>query len=184
MDARTFRLAWPAGTRVFEVDFGDVLAFRDSALAAHGVTPSCQRTGVPADLRQDWPAALREAGFAPSAPTAWLLEGLLYALPAQGADGLLEALSGASAPGSVLALDHVEDSPVLRQARLAISPELVDLWQGGPTDEVAAWLSRFGWAPTVHDLRDIAATYSRVVPAELTAGDADGGRAWLATATR
>ncbi|MGH3830463.1 MAG: SAM-dependent methyltransferase [Pseudonocardiaceae bacterium] len=181
MDTRAFRLAWPPGTRVFDVDFGEVLAFRDAVLAARDVTPRCQRTSVPADLRQDWPTVLIEAGFDPARPTMWLIEGLLYALPAAGADGVLAALSGVSAPGSVLALDHIADSPVLREALRAVSPELVALWQSGPNEDLAAWLSRFGWAPTVHDLRDVAAAYHRTLPDELTAA---GGRAWLATASR
>ncbi|MGH3851936.1 MAG: SAM-dependent methyltransferase [Pseudonocardiaceae bacterium] len=181
MDTRAFRLAWPPDTRVFEVDFGEVLAFRDAVLAAHDVTPRCQRASVPADLRQDWPAALIEAGFDPARPTMWLIEGLLYALPAAGADGVLATLSGVSAPGSVLALDHIKDSPVLREALRAVSPELVALWQGGPTEDLAAWLSRCGWVPTVRDLRDVAAAYHRTVPDGLTAA---GWRAWLATASR
>jgi methyltransferase (TIGR00027 family) len=173
-----------ADTRVFEVDFGEVLAFRDAALAAHDATPRCHRTGVAADLYRDWPSVLIAAGFDAACPTAWLLEGLLYALSAEGADKVLKTVSGVSAPGSVLALDHIEDSPLLREARHAISPELVALWQGGPSADLVAWLSRFGWAPTVHDLRDIAAGYHRTVPVELTAGDAHTGRAWLATASR
>ncbi|MGH3845818.1 MAG: SAM-dependent methyltransferase [Pseudonocardiaceae bacterium] len=182
MDTRAFRLAWPTGTHVFELDFGEVLAFRDAALTAHAVTPRCQRTGVAADLRHDWPAVLIGAGFDPARPTAWLLEGLLYALPAEGADGVLTTVSGVSAPGSVLALDHIEDSPLLREALRAVSPELVALWQGGPSTDLLTWLSRFGWSLTVHDLRDIAAAYHRTVADELTAGDGHAGRAWLAIA--
>ncbi|MGH4000009.1 MAG: class I SAM-dependent methyltransferase, partial [Pseudonocardiaceae bacterium] len=30
MDTRAFRLDWPPDTRVFEVDFAEVLAFRDT----------------------------------------------------------------------------------------------------------------------------------------------------------
>ena len=58
LDTRAFRLAWPQRTRVFEVDLSDVLAFKDTVLSARGAVPRCERTTVPADLREDWTAAL------------------------------------------------------------------------------------------------------------------------------
>jgi methyltransferase (TIGR00027 family) len=182
MDTRAFRLYWPANTRVFELDFAEVLAFRDTVLASHGVAPRCDRIGVAADLREDWPTALRGAGFDPTQATAWLAEGILYALPSHAADTLLEGVTELSAPGSSLALDHVEDSPSLRAARAAVSPDFVDLWQGGPAD-LAGWLTEHGWHPSIHDLREVAADYHRSVPAELTGSVTDTSRAWLATAT-
>ncbi len=182
MDTRAYRLDWPSGTRVFELDFADVLTFRDDALAAHGVAARCARVAVPADLRDDWPAVLPGAGFDPTRVTAWLAEGLLYALPAEAAELLLERVTALSAPGSTLALDQVEDTASLRAARAAISPELVELWQGGPTD-LTAWLAGHGWRPNVQDLRDVAAEYHRSVPAELAGAEGEPSRAWLATAT-
>ncbi len=181
MDTRAFRLDWPDHTRVFEVDFGEVLAFRDAALASHGRVPRCDRVGVSADLRQDWPTALRSAGFNPTQATAWLAEGILYALAPDATDTLLDRITELSAPGSTLALDHVEDSPYLRAARAAVSPELVTLWQGGPAD-LTGWLTDRGWQPTINDLHEVAAGYHRSVPAELAGGGTDASRAWLATA--
>lgn len=182
MDTRAFRLDWPPDARVFEVDFAEVLAFRDTALATHGVAPRCHRIAVAADLHQDWPTALRDAGYDPTRVTAWLAEGLLYALPPDAVDTLLDRITELSAPGSTLALDHVLDSPYLRAARAAVSPELVSLWQGGPADLVG-WLTGHGWQPTIHDLREVAAGYHRSVPAELAGGVTGASRAWLATAT-
>ncbi len=182
MDTRAFRLDWPADTRVFEVDFREVLTFRDAALASHGVAPRCNRITVATDLREDWPTALRCAGFDPTQATAWLAEGILYALPPDAADTLLDRITDLSAPASTLALDHVQDSPYLRAARAAVSPDLVALWQGGPAD-LCGWLTDHGWQPAIHDLREIAAGYHRSVPAELTGGATDATRAWLATAT-
>jgi methyltransferase (TIGR00027 family) len=181
MDTRTYRLDWPPRTRVFEVDFAEVLAFRDTALAGHGVAARCHRVAVAADLRQDWHTALRRAGFNPTQATAWLTEGILYALPADAANSLLERITDLSAPRSTLALDHVEDSPSLRAARTAISPDLLAMWQGGPAD-LTAWLTNRGWRPTIHDLREIAADYHRSVPPQLGA-TTQASRAWLATAT-
>ncbi|WP_431914832.1 SAM-dependent methyltransferase [Nonomuraea jabiensis] len=117
MDARAYRLTWPPGTTVFELDFADVLAFKAAVLDGRGAIPACRRVEVANDLRQDWPRALTESGFSPRRPAAWLAEGILYTLPPEAADLLLDRITAVSAPGSVLALDHAEDSELLRAAR-------------------------------------------------------------------
>ncbi|MGW7418279.1 SAM-dependent methyltransferase [Streptomyces sp. NPDC054863] len=181
MDARSFRLDWPSATALFEVDFADTLAYRAAVLAAHGSTARCRRTEVSTDLREDWPAALCAAGFDPGLPTAWLMEGILYALTPDAADLLLGHVTAHSAPGSILALDHQEDSAVLRGARGALSEELVDMWQGGPTEDPDAWLARHGWQPEVHALEEVTAEYGRPVPPPFDPQRPDTGRSWLAT---
>src|SRR6185312_7496555 len=77
LDSRAYRLNWPAGTTVFEIDQPKVLEYKTSTLDAHGAQPRARRVPVAVDLRDDWPAALIAAGFDPSQPTAWLAEGLL-----------------------------------------------------------------------------------------------------------
>lgn len=175
MDTRAYRIDWPTGTRLFEVDFEEVLAFRDDTLAACGAAERCTRIAVAADLSQDWTSALHGAGFDATRPTAWLAEGLLYALDDGECGTLLDRITDLSAPGSTLAFDHLEDSPVLRSARAALSPELLELWRGGPTD-LARWLTGSGWRPSIHELGEIAGQFGRTVPAELSG-------AVLATAT-
>src|ERR1700753_1735310 len=81
LDARSWRLPWPDGTTVCELDQPRVLDFKASTLAAHGSEPACNRIAVAVDLRQDWPTALQQAGFDPSAPSVWSIEGLLMYLP-------------------------------------------------------------------------------------------------------
>ena len=184
MDARAFRLDWPAGVTVYELDQPDVLTFKGTVLARRHAQPRCHRVPVPVDLRTDWPRTLTEAGFHPGEPTAWLAEGILYALPPQAADTFLDQITSLSAPGSTLALDHGQDSEPLRAARAAISPELVDLWQGGPTHDLHAWLRQRGWTAEVHDIADVAATYRRPAPLAFDPDDDHAGRGWLATATK
>ncbi|WP_220448834.1 SAM-dependent methyltransferase [Nonomuraea mesophila] len=182
MDARAFRLAWPPGTKVFELDFADVLAFKTAVLDGRGATAACHRVEVATDLRQDWPRALTESGFDPARPAAWLAEGILYALPPEAADLLLDRITGLSAPASMLALDHMEDSELLRSARADISAELVGLWRGGPTENLDAWLTRRGWQPAVTVIADAAAACERPVPPAFDPAHAAAGRGWLATA--
>ncbi|WP_217198566.1 SAM-dependent methyltransferase [Streptomyces buecherae] len=184
MDARAYRLDWPVGTRVFQVDFAAVLDFRARALRAAGASPRCEVVDVATDLREDWGAALRAAGFDPTARTAWLAEGLVYGLPSVAADGLLHAISALSAPGSTLALDHGEDGELLRAARTAVSPDFTDLWQGGPRTELDVWFRRGGWAPLIRDIGLVAVKYGRPTPKAFDPRRAGTGRGWLIQAVR
>src|SRR5580693_8753683 len=105
LDSRAYRLDWPAGTTVYEIDQPKVLAYMSTTMADNGVTPAADRRPVPIDLRQDWPAALRAAGFDPMARTAWLAEGLLMYLPADAQDRLFTQTGELSPAGSRIAAE-------------------------------------------------------------------------------
>ena len=103
LDSRSWRLSWPAGTTVYELDQAKVLDFKSSTLAQRGAQPTARLVSVAVDLRDDWPTALREAGFDESVPTMWSAEGLLRYLPAAAQDLLFERIDSLSAAGSWLA---------------------------------------------------------------------------------
>nr|WP_260860570.1 class I SAM-dependent methyltransferase [Mycobacterium tilburgii] len=63
LDTRAYRLAWPAGTEVYEVDQPQVITFKTDTLVGLSVAPTAERCAIGIDLCDDWPAALREAGF-------------------------------------------------------------------------------------------------------------------------
>jgi methyltransferase (TIGR00027 family) len=105
LDTRAFRLEWPPGTRVFEIDQPEVFAYKDAVLDGKGARPPAGRVVVPADLREDWPQVLLAAGFEPERPTAWVAEGLLFYLPEDAVHRLLEDMHRLSAHGSHLATD-------------------------------------------------------------------------------
>ena len=107
LDSRAYRLDWPAGCDVYEIDQPKVLQYEARVLAAHGVRPSVRSHEVPVDLRQDWPSVLKQRGFDPSEPTAWLAEGLLMYLPASAQNRLLALITASSAPGSRVAVEAV-----------------------------------------------------------------------------
>lgn len=182
MDSRAFRLTWPTGTRVYEADQPEVLAFKSAVLQELHAQPRCQRVEVPVDLRTDWAAPLVESGFDPEKRTAWLAEGILYALEPEAADAFLERITSCSATGSTLALDHNEDSEQLRDARAAISPELVSMWKGGPTGDLGGWLHKHGWRAEIRDIAAVAAEYGRPAPPAFDPRNDEASRAWLATA--
>jgi methyltransferase (TIGR00027 family) len=107
LDSRAYRLEWPAGTTVYEIDQPDVIEFKTRTLAELGAEPTAERRTVAMDLRYDWPSALIEEGFDPNQPTAWSAEGLLGYLPPDAQDRLLDTITELSAPGSRVAVESV-----------------------------------------------------------------------------
>lgn len=108
LDTRAYRLWWPAGTTVYEVDQLRVTDFKTSTMRSWGATPSADRRAIGIDLADDWPAALRRVGFDSTVPTAWIVETLLvYYVASDAQNRLLDDLTGLSAPGSRLAADHM-----------------------------------------------------------------------------
>lgn len=107
LDARAYRLPWPAGTVVYELDQPRVIEFKTTTLAGIGAEPTATRRTIPIDLRGDWPSALRAAGLDTGAPTAWLAEGLLIYLPPEAQDRLFDNITALSAPGSAVATEFV-----------------------------------------------------------------------------
>ncbi|OMC09488.1 SAM-dependent methyltransferase [Mycolicibacter heraklionensis] len=160
LDSRAYRLDWPAGTTVYEIDQPKVLAYKEQVLADNNVTPAAERRSVAIDLRQDWPAALTAAGFDPAAPTAWLAEGLLMYLPAEGQDRLFDQITALSAPGSRVAAEtagnHRSDERRQQMAErfkkiaetlgLTQSLDIQDLiYSDEDRASVRAWLDEHGW---------------------------------------
>jgi len=168
LDARAYRLDWPPGVRLFELDLPPVLAFKQQVLDARGGVPRCERTPVGTDLAGDWPAALVAAGFRADRPTAWLVEGLLIYLDAAQAGVLLDRAGSLSAPGSRLSceLQVPRDGDATRPA----VPGYTDLWQGGLGARLPAHLAATGWQVAVHDRAEVAAGYGRPGPPSGGAG--------------
>ena len=185
LDSRAFRLPWPAGTTVYEIDQPKVLEYKSATLAAHRIQPSADRREVPIDLRQDWPAALCAAGFDPAAPTAWLAEGLLMYLPADAQDRLFAQVTELSAPGSRVAAEsmgmHAEDRRERMRERFAALTaqfgidepmDIAELTYEDPDRaEVADWLAAHGWRAQRVESKDEMRRLDRLV--ELVDADED-----------
>jgi len=172
LDCRAFRLDWPDGVRLYELDQPDVLDFKETVVSGQGARPRCRRRTIPVDLRGDWPARLAEAGFDPARPTAWLVEGLLIYLSGDQAARLLTEVGRLSAPGSQLALERGEYSPSLISETRTTSrgARLAELWQGGLGQDHAAWLGERGWQAGRHDMGEAAAGYGRPAPYDTRSG--------------
>jgi methyltransferase (TIGR00027 family) len=158
LDARAYRLDWPAGGVVFEIDTHDVLAFKHEVLDAVGARPKAARVPIAADLRADWAGALTGAGFDPAAPTAWLAEGLLLYLPHAAERRLIDVVDRLSTAGSALAYEaklgdatrDARDSPVYTATKAQIGIDLLALFDPSPRPDSAADLTARGWTTATH----------------------------------
>lgn len=151
LDTRAYRLPWPAGVRVFEVDQAAVLADKAGILAAAGAQPACERIDVPADLTADWQNALASSGFQPGQPSAWLLEGILFYLPEEVIPRLLAQVSELAAPGSRIGFDVMNSltfvSPLTRPW-VEMQASLGAPWIGA-VDNPEKLLLDLGWQPAL-----------------------------------
>lgn len=185
LDARVWRLAWPAGCIVYEIDQPKVLAFKATTLESHGATPLARYVRVPIDLRHDWPAALQNAGLDPSAPTAWSAEGLLPYLTAEAEGLLFDRIQELSAPGSRIAVEAFtgdffdadsvarRDQQMQRYREAAAKLGRDDLAGTGSLlydekrTDVVDGLRRRGWDATGVDAKELMARHHRFVVADL-----------------
>jgi methyltransferase (TIGR00027 family) len=177
---------------VFEIDQPKVLEYKAATLAAHAAVPSAQRHEVPVDLRNDWPSALRDAGFDPALPTAWLAEGLLMYLPSAAQDRLFEQLTELSAAGSRVAVESAGRHAPQRRAEMrerfervaeqlgipqgpGSFPDVSDLIYDDPDRaDVADWLNAHGWRATAQPAPDVQRRLGRHVELPLTDTTHDG----------
>jgi methyltransferase (TIGR00027 family) len=184
LDTRAWRLPWANRSVVYEIDQPRVLQFKANILESHGAEPSARYIAVAVDLRQDWPKALRGAGFDPAAPTAWSTEGLLPYLSGNAQDLLFERIDALSVAGSRIGVDALSAefySPA-NLARLKVQfdqfreaaakagsdqANTSDLWVGEQHTDVAEWLRSHGWEVESIEVHDLMARYHREAPADV-----------------
>ncbi|OBK70508.1 class I SAM-dependent methyltransferase [Mycobacterium sp. 1274761.0] len=174
LDARAYRLSWPDGTVVYEIDQPKVLEFKNATMASLGAEPTADRRAVSIDLRDDWPAALRANGFDVTQPTAWTAEGLLVYLPPEAQDRLFDDIAKLSAPGSRLATEYHPDGGASIGERAEAFREqwqkhgfdmnLADLFYKGDRNPVVDYLAEHGWQVATRSRPEMFAAYGRHFP--------------------
>ncbi|CKR94670.1 Conserved protein of uncharacterised function%2C possible S-adenosylmethionine-dependent methyltransferase [Mycobacterium tuberculosis] len=173
LDSRAYRLRWPAGTIVFEVDQPQVIDFKTTTLAGLGAAPTTDRRTVAVDLRDDWPTALQKAGFDNAQRTAWIAEGLLGYLSAEAQDRLLDQITAQSVPGSQFATEVLRDINRLneeelrgRMRRLAerfrrhgLDLDMSGLVYFGDRTDARTYLADHGWRTASASTTDLLAEH-------------------------
>ena len=150
-----------------------MIEFKTRTLAGLGAAPTADRRTVGIDLRDDWPAALRAAGFDPTQPTAWIAEGLLVYLPPEAQDRLFDNITELSAPGSRLATEHMDlqslpqdwaEKLAERTRRIGSDINLAELFYSGERHSAGDYLASHGWRVTVRSTLDAFAANGFELP--------------------
>lgn len=185
LDTRAYRLPWPAGATVYEIDQPAVIEFKTRTLAGLGAEPTAERRTVAIDLRDDWPTALRATGFDTTQPTAWSAEGLLVYLPPEAQDRLFDDIVALSAPGSRIATEHLDMRSVPadwaqrlteRSRRIGSNINLAELFYTGERNTAAEYLTGHGWRVDIQTTEQAYAANGFELPDdELAAFGGDSG---------
>ena len=174
LDTRAFRLDWPSGTQVYEMDLPEVLDAKEDVIAAAGAKPNCERLTIGVDLQETtWPEALLAAGYQPERPSVWLIEGLLFYLTRPAVQGLLEKVGALTATGSLLGLDVMNRglffSPVAWPMQVALARRGATGRFG--TNDPERLMARHGWEADVTQPGEEGANFGRwpspMVPREV-----------------
>ena len=186
LDTRAWRLVWPAGTTVYEVDRAAVLGHKATTMLAAGATLTCARVEVPADLLGDWPVDLLHAGMDPADATTFLAEGILFYLPDAGLRRVLGAVTALAAADSLLGFD-IPDGRVLTSP---YTKPWVDMqaaagapWRG-TMDDPAAELNPAGWVVQVRQPGEGDTSRGRWSLPVPPAGSRELPHSWYVTARR
>jgi methyltransferase (TIGR00027 family) len=182
LDARAWRLPWPDGMTVYELDQAKVLEFKSATLQQRGARPTSKQVSVAVDLRQDWPTALQETGFDAAQPSAWSAEGLVRYLSASAQDPLFERIHALSPAGSWLAVNAPAKSALdpgllarqreqSQRLRAVVSrvfdtevPDVEDLWYAEERTDLPQWLRAHGWDTSAITMAEMLTRYDRSIP--------------------
>jgi len=186
LDTRAYRLSWPAGTRIYELDQAPVIAAKEQVLAAADAAPTCERHAIPADLTEPWQARLVAADFDPAQPAAWLLEGFLFYLPSDQVTTILDAVATWAAAGSRLGFDIINAAmltsawtrPWLEMQAKAGAPWI------GTLDDPAGFLAARGWQAALTQAGQPDAHHGRWTLPVLPVAAPNMPHNWFVTATK
>jgi len=173
LDTRAFRLDWPAGTRIFEMEQANVLEYKEQILVSLGAKTARERTTIAADLTQPWKDELLKAGFDSHEPSTWLLEGFLFYLPNDSIISILEQAISLVVSGSWLGFDVMNSSTL--NSPLTRSWVEMQAKNGAPfigtLDDPQKFLSARGWQAYLTQAGAPDANYGRwtfpVIPTDM-----------------
>lgn len=173
LDTRAFRLNWPDGTRLYELDQPSILQYKAQALQSTGAKLACERIQIELDLTQPWKESLTRSGFDPQRPSVWLLEGFLFYLPNEDIIHILDTVTSLAAKGSWLGFDIVNSltltSPITRQW-IEMQARSGAPWIGA-MDDPESFLAERGWRATMTQSGAEDANYGRwtlpVIPVKM-----------------
>lgn len=143
-----------ANFRYFEIDFREIFDFKIPTLEKEGACTRFAYSPVVADLTlPTWTIKLAEAGFDPSIPTIWLMEGLTGYLTQDENRAMFLSIREQSAPGSHVVATFITPDPGKKVG--------IALHRFMPEDPMSFVSSCGGWLGEAIDLADTIEAVSR-----------------------
>jgi methyltransferase (TIGR00027 family) len=182
LDTRVYRLKWPPGSRVLELDHANVLEFKAAVMEGLSAKPACQLITVPTDLSQPWENALLTAGYDRQQPTTWIIEGLLLYLSADAQLATLQEVAALSPSGSRAVIERAVPLPATEEVEAKLRefsaqtglPMSELLARANPPDPVRL-LEAAGWECREHPIPELCARYGRAISLTTPDGLASDG---------
>lgn len=174
LDTRAYRFPWTPGVEVYELDHPEVLTYKADLLGNRN--PSCIHHLIGADLTQPWEEKLLSAGYSPTSPSIWLIEGLLMYLSEAQVHDLLESVSHLSTHGSQIGVD------LINVKGLEYGPYKGYFQFGVDTPEQL--LSHYGWQAKVTQPGDECANFGRFTEPSVSHEVSDVMRVFLVKASK
>lgn len=164
MDTRAFRLRWPPGTRLYELDLPEVFEFKEKRLEHAGAQSNCERRVIGTNLRKSsWPRLLAEAGYRASEPSVWLAEGFLLYLEESDVHALLDGIASMTCARSKLGADTTNQDIFLAPTEFPLLETFA--WMGAPlrfgVGNPEDLLARHGWRARAVQPGEKGASYGR-----------------------
>ncbi len=148
MDSRAFRLKWPKGLELWEVDTRELFALKESRLRSVKAQPTCERAIVETDLASpSWVGRLVRAGLEQDRPTVWLAEGLFQYLTEKAVNQVLGRARSVSGEGCAFAAEIISKeyiTSVSNQRAMERRRERGTTWIFGTDDPEELFLGQ-GW---------------------------------------
>jgi methyltransferase (TIGR00027 family) len=163
LDTRAYRLVWPTGTNLFELDQAEVLQEKERTLCSAGAKTNCARKTIEVDLTGPWKEALIKAGYETGQPSAWLLEGFLFYIPTENITHLVDEVGDLSAPGSWLGFDIINRATLTSpytHAWIEMQTSSGAPWIGTMDDPIG-FLTGLGWRTSLSQAGAADANYGR-----------------------
>ena len=164
MDVRAFRLPWPSGTRLWELDRPEVLAAKDDVLGRTGAVPACERSAIGVDLEgSSWPEALLENGYEAGELSVWLAEGLFFYMSEPAVHALLGAVGALAVSGSRLGVDLVSEDLLASPGMWPLLGAFARLGLAGRfgANDPEALFAEHGWQAEATQPGEAGANYGR-----------------------
>jgi methyltransferase (TIGR00027 family) len=156
MDTRAYRMDFPEGVVIYELDQKSVLQYKEEKLKEAKL--NCERKSLAVDLREDWQNQLLQAGFKEGERTLWSVEGLLMYLEELEVAALIKRMNSLASANDVMVFDILSrallEVPHM-QKQLKFLSDMGAPWKFSTNDPIG-FLQYFGWKASLSQAADVA----------------------------